>query len=119
MTVCGETAIFSMDCRVKPGNDKMDTMETLMQSGIAKHFIALLLAGPLLAGCLERGQPTMVDTRVDDDTFCQAGGKVKVGSPEYIACRKDRDVQQVNANARADRAQRNLGEYMLNNPTRP
>jgi hypothetical protein len=94
-------------------------METLMQSGIAKHFIALLLAAPLLAGCLERGQPTMVDTTRDDDAFCQAGGTVKVGSSEYIACRKDRDVQQANANARADRRQRNLGEYMLNNPTRP
>ena len=90
-----------------------------MLTGPAKHLIALLLAAPFLAGCLERGQPTMVDNRVDDDTFCQAGGKVKVGSPEYISCRKDRDVQQVNANTRADRAQRNLGEYMLNNPGRP
>ena len=82
-------------------------------------LIALLLAAPLLGGCLERGQPTMVDSRGDDDAFCQAKGTVKVGSPEYIACRKDRDVQQANANARTDRRQRNLGEYMLNNPTRP
>jgi hypothetical protein len=42
-----------------------------------------------------------------------------MGSPEYVACRKDRDVQRNNANARADRAQRNLGEYMLNHPDRP
>ena len=82
-------------------------------------LIALLLAALLLAGCLERGQPTMVDSTVDDDAFCQAKGTVKVGSPEYIACRKDRYVQRNNANAKADRAQRNLGEYMLNNPTRP
>jgi hypothetical protein len=82
-------------------------------------LITLLLAAPLLAGCLERGQPTMVDSSGDDDLFCQAKGAVKVGSPEYVACRKDRDVQRVNANSRADRAQRNLGEYMLNNPTRP
>ena len=61
----------------------------------------------------------MADTSGDDDAFCQAKGTVKVGSPEYIACRKDRDVQQANANARTDRRQRNLGEYMLNNPTRP
>ena len=74
------------------------------------------MIAPVLAGCLERGQPTMVDTRVDDDTFCQAGGKVKAGSPEYIACRKDRDVQRMNAEGRADRSQRNLGEYMLNHP---
>jgi hypothetical protein len=81
-------------------------------------YIALLLVGPLLAGCLERGQPTMADTSGDDDAFCRANN-VAMGSPEYVACRKDRDVQRNNANARADRAQRNLGEYMLNNPTRP
>ena len=42
-----------------------------------------------------------------------------VGSPEYVACRKDRDVQRNNANSRADKRQRNLGEYMMNNPVRP
>ena len=81
-------------------------------------FALLLLVAPLLAGCLERGQPTMVDRTGDDDAFCQANN-VKVGSSEYIACRKDRDVQRANADARTDRRQRNLGEYMLNNPTRP
>ena len=84
----------------------------------ARFCIALLLIAPLLAGCLERGQPTMVDTSGDDDAFCRANN-VAMGSPEYVACRKDRDVQRNNANARTDRAQRNLGEYMLNNPTRP
>ena len=79
---------------------------------------ALLLAAPLLAGCLERGQPTMVDSSGDDDAFCRANN-VAAGSPEYVACRKDRDVQRNNANARADRRPRNLGEYMLNNPSRP
>jgi hypothetical protein len=81
-------------------------------------LIALLLIAPLLAGCLERGQPTMVNAGGDDDdAFCRASSKV--GSPEYVACRKDRDVQRGNANARADRQQRDLGEYMLNNPVRP
>ena len=89
-----------------------------MQLGFAKPFIALLFAAPLLAGCLERGQPTMADTSGGDDAFCRANN-VAVGSPEYVACRKDRDVQRANANARTDRRQRNLGEYMLNNPTRP
>ena len=83
-----------------------------------KLALALLLAAPLLAGCLERGQPTMADTSGDDDAFCRANN-VAVGSPEYVNCRKNRDVQRANANARTDRAQRNLGEYMLNNPTRP
>ena len=83
------------------------------------HFIALVVVAPLLAGCLERGQPTMtIAGGDDDDAFCRANN-VAAGSPEYIACRKDRDVQRNNANARADRRQRDLGEYMLNHPDRP
>jgi hypothetical protein len=89
-----------------------------MPHNSARPCIALLLIAPLLAGCLERGQPTMVNAAGDDDdAFCRASSKV--GSPEYVACRKDRDVQRGNANARADRQQRDLGEYMLNNPVRP
>jgi len=89
-----------------------------MRLKTATHFIALAILAPVLAGCLERGQPTMVDSSGDDDAFCRAGN-VAAGSPEYVACRKDRDVQRANANARTDRRQRNLGEYMLNNPSRP
>jgi hypothetical protein len=89
-----------------------------MRLKTATHFIALAIVAPLLAGCLERGQPTMVDSSGDDDAFCRANNAA-VGSPEYVACRKDRDVQRANANARTDRRQRNLGEYMLNNPSRP
>ena len=89
-----------------------------MRVKTATHFIALAIVAPLLTGCLERGQPTMVDSSGDDDAFCRAKN-VAVGSPEYVACRKDRDVQRNNANARADRRQRDLGEYMLNNPSVP
>ena len=84
----------------------------------SKLLIALLLVAPLLAGCLERGQPTMVDSSGDDDAFCRANN-VAPGSSEYIACRKDRDVQRANANARTDRRQRDLGEYMLSHPDHP
>jgi hypothetical protein len=107
-----------MDCRVKPGNDRLEEREPRMQSALAKHVIAFLLAAPLLGGCLERGQPTMVDSSADDDAFCRANN-VAVGSNEYVNCRKNRDVQRGNANARADRAQRNMAEQMLNNPVRP
>jgi hypothetical protein len=43
---------------------------------------------------------------------------VAPGSSEYISCRKDRDRQRSQAEARADRRQRDLGEYMLNHPDR-
>ncbi len=87
-----------------------------MRHSSVRPLIALLLVVPLLAGCLERGQPTMVNAGGDDDdAFCRANN-VAVGSKEYVACRKDRDVQRNNANARADRRQRDLGEYMLNHP---
>jgi hypothetical protein len=91
-----------------------------MRSKIPTGLLALLLLSPLLAGCLERGEPLPLNSSLneDDDTFCRANN-VKVGSPEYVACRKDRDAQRANAAARADRAQRNLGEYMLNNPAHP
>ena len=52
-------------------------------------------------------------------TRSAARNNVAVGSNDYVNCRKDRDVQRGNANARTDRAQRNLAEHMLNNPTRP
>jgi hypothetical protein len=89
-----------------------------MRRDFARPFIVLLLVAPLLAGCLERGQPTMVDASGDDDAFCRANN-VAAGSPEYVACRKDRDVQRSNANARTDRRQRDLGEYMLSHPDHP
>ncbi|THD61724.1 MAG: hypothetical protein E7813_21705 [Bradyrhizobium sp.] len=90
-----------------------------MRRNSAGTCIALLLVVPLLAGCLERGQSTMVNAGGDDDdAFCRANN-VKPGSPEYIACRKDRDVQRANAQSRADSRQRDLGEYMLNNPVHP
>lgn len=91
-----------------------------MRPKIPTSLIALLLVAPLLAGCLERGQPTMVSSGgEDDDAFCRSGGRVTPGSPEYIACRKDRDTQRANSDARADRAQRDLGDFMLNHPSTP
>jgi hypothetical protein len=83
-----------------------------------RAWLALLLVTPLLAGCLERGQPSLANTlSEDDDAICRANN-VAVGSPEYVACRKDRDVLRNNATARTDRRQRDLGEYMLNHPDR-
>ena len=89
-----------------------------MRLTISAPLVALLLIAPLLGCCLERGQQTLVSGGDDDDAFCRANN-VKPGSPEYIACRKDRDLLRDRANARADSRQRDLGEYMLNNPVRP
>jgi hypothetical protein len=83
-----------------------------------KHLFALTLAAVSLAGCAARNEIPAAALNTDDDAICRANN-VAQGSPEYVACRKDRDVQRQNAQGRADRAQRNLGEYMLNNPGRP
>jgi hypothetical protein len=84
--------------------------------------VALVLTALALASCARRGElsatanPALAE---DDDTFCRAGGKVAPGSPEYVNCRRDRDAQRSNAIDRTDKKQRDLGEYMLNNPVRP
>jgi hypothetical protein len=90
-----------------------------MRRNLSAQLIALSLMAPLLGGCLERGQRSLINADGDDDdAFCRAGN-LKQGSPEYIACRKDRDVQRDHANAKADRQQRDLGEYMMNHPDHP
>jgi len=71
-----------------------------------------------LCGCASRNEVPPELASQDDDAACRANN-VAVGSPDYVACRKNRDAQRQNAQTKADRAQRNLGEYMLNNPGRP
>ena len=51
--------------------------------------------------------------------FCRAGGKVAVGSPDYVYCRKDRDAARNAAVTRADRKQRDLADYMMAHPDHP
>ena len=82
------------------------------------HLIALTLAALALASCARRSDVPISNLGDDDDAICRANGVV-VGSADYAACLKNRDVQRSNSIQRADRAQRNLGEYMLNNPGRP
>ncbi|MCP3462995.1 MULTISPECIES: hypothetical protein [unclassified Bradyrhizobium] len=82
-----------------------------------RFFTAALLALALSA-CAARNQAPVAMGNDDDDAACQSRGYAQ-GSPEYVACRKDRDVQRSAATARADRRQRDLGEYMLNHPERP
>ncbi len=83
-------------------------------------FILALTALALMS-CSHRGELPANSTlsSQDDDAFCRAGGKVVPGSAEYAACLKDRDAQRANEIARADKKQRDVGEYMLNHPVRP
>jgi hypothetical protein len=73
--------------------------------------VIILSAVQSLTACaqFERNQPVAV---TDDDAICRANG-VAVGSKEYIACRKDRDVQATRGD-RMEQAHRNLAEDMLN-----
>jgi len=88
-----------------------------MQLGFAKLAIALTVVLALSA-CAQRSQVALSTLGEDDDALCRANN-VAVGSSQYIACRKDRDVLRNNAAGRADRRQRDLGEYMLNHPDHP
>lgn len=89
-----------------------------MPAKIPTYMISFTVLAVILAACASRNEVPVAALSGDDDSFCRANN-VQVGSPEYVACRKDRDVIRSNAAARADRRQRDLGEYMLNNPVRP
>jgi hypothetical protein len=82
------------------------------------HLIALTLIAFALASCARRGDVSVSEPVGDDDAICRANN-VAVGSDAYTQCRKDRDSQRGTAINRADRAQRSLGEYMLNHPNTP
>ena len=83
----------------------------------------LLLAALSLGGCASASRNSVPAyehlSSEDDDTYCQQGGKVKVGSPDYVYCRKERDAARNAAIARADRKQNDLAEYMMNHPDHP
>ena len=90
-----------------------------MRQTFRRPLLAVLFAALSLAACASRNEPpayASVPPAEDDDAFCQQGGKVKVGSPDYVYCRKDRDAARNAAVSRADRKQRDLADYMLNHP---
>jgi hypothetical protein len=89
-----------------------------MRPNISIHLIAVTLAALTLAACASRNEIPVSSLGEDDDAICRANGAV-VGSSDYVACRKNRDVQRGNAAARADRAQKNLSETMINTPYKP
>jgi hypothetical protein len=90
-----------------------------MRQKASTRLIALAICGISLSACASHNPPPVTAQGIDDDdTYCRSNN-VQVGSAEYTACRKDRDVQRNAAQSRADRRQRDLGEYMLNHPDHP
>ncbi|WP_441233553.1 hypothetical protein [Bradyrhizobium sp. 930_D9_N1_4] len=89
-----------------------------MPLATAPRLLAAIALAIALSACSARYQTPVAVGGDDDDAVCLSRGNAQ-GSPEYVACRKDRDVQRSAAITRADRRQRDLGEYMLNNPQRP
>jgi uncharacterized protein YcfL len=83
-----------------------------------RRWIILTFAALALTACASRNEVPVAAVTEDDDAACRASG-VAAGSSEYVACRKNRDVQRGNAAAKADRAQRNLSETMINTPYKP
>jgi hypothetical protein len=83
-----------------------------------RRWIIIASAALALSACAARNEIPVSSLGEDDDAICRANN-VAVGSSEYVACRKNRDVQRGNAAARADRARRNLSETMVNTPYRP
>ena len=91
-------------------------LEPWMRLISTRRLFALTLAALSLSACATRNEaPMSAGLGEDDDAYCQAHGGPS-GSPQYVACRKDRDVQRSDALTRADKKQRDLGEWMLNHP---
>ena len=83
-------------------------------------LIVITLVALSLAACTSRNEaPPSAGLTEDDDMFCRANGTVAIGSPQYVYCRRDRDAARNAAIAKADRKQRDLGEWMLNHPEVP
>ncbi|WP_163574637.1 hypothetical protein, partial [Klebsiella pneumoniae] len=64
-----------------------------MPSAIAPRFLVAALLALALSACSARYQTPVAMGGDDDDAVCLSRGYAQ-GSPEYVACRKDRDVQR-------------------------
>ncbi|HVX75449.1 MAG TPA: hypothetical protein VHB49_04935 [Bradyrhizobium sp.] len=92
-----------------------------MQPITARRPLVLLFAALALAACASSRNepPASAGLAQDDDSYCQAGGKNAVGSPDYVYCRKERDAARNVATSRADQRQRDLADFMMNHPYQP
>jgi hypothetical protein len=83
-----------------------------------RRWIILIFAALALSACASRTEAPVAAVTDDDDAFCRAGGAT-AGSPDYVACRKNRDAERDRAAGKAARTQRNLNETMINTPYKP
>jgi len=77
------------------------------------RFILPALFALSLAGCMQTASEQVATTAADDEAFCQKNAG-PVGSGNYAACMKDRDIAAGNRQARMDRTHRRVSEDMLN-----
>jgi hypothetical protein len=77
------------------------------------RFLLTALVAFSLAGCMQTASEQVAATVADDEAYCQKNAG-PVGSGNYAACMKDRDVAAGNRQARMDRAHRRVSEDMLN-----
>jgi hypothetical protein len=124
-------AFFSMDCRVIWREDALaafvwqrrdwNRTDFRMRRYARPQFAAMVLAALALGACasLRNDPPPSAELAQDDDTYCQSGGKVAVGSPDYVYCRRERDAARNKATAHSDQRQRDLADYMMSHPDHP
>jgi hypothetical protein len=86
-----------------------------MRPTLSTIAVALALT---LSACASRTETPVAAVTDDDDAFCRAGGAA-AGSPDYVACRKNRDAERDRAAGKASRTQRNLNDTMINTPYKP
>jgi hypothetical protein len=86
-----------------------------MRPTVSTIAVALAL---MLSACASRSEAPVAAVTDDDDAFCRAGGAA-AGSPDYVACRKNRDAERDRGAGKAARTQRNLNETMINTPYKP
>ena len=81
-----------------------------------KSLLMLAFAGALLGGCAaQEERPQAAAAVPDDDAYCQAKG-LKVGSNDYVNCRRDRDHQATTLQSQQGKRElRKIQDYMMDN----
>lgn len=83
-----------------------------------KLILAAVLTGVLLGGCASQQEQPVAAAAApapDDDAYCRAKG-LKVGSDEYVNCRRDRDHVATTMQSQKSKGDlRKIQDYMMDN----